>query len=332
MMEFEKLKSHQRYSVPSHNIYKWLTSALFVLIVINVGLHVQQPSLTAHDAGNHLVRVALTISSLVLLLALVIIRQIECKMLNGLAADKERQLDAMLSVLATVKHDLNNDMQVVIGNAELAAIVIANEGDVRQPIVKISKAASMAVERIDQLSVFCVSEPSELTAIDLNATFLECAAKLNTELPSMVTLRLDLEHLPIRVMADKHLLALGLSYLINQAVKTMDDGGEIVIRSQNWTHKGLHANNVVANADVCIVRSSSWKKISAELSQNEKSVKNNQSLKFTSNTAMALLGKSGAVDVRRSMAAHESSVSMGFATGLCKPVPIVETGLAETYV
>lgn len=331
MTEVEELKPREEYSVPNHNIYKWLTSALFVFILINVGLHVQQYSHTASDGANHLVRVALTISSLVLLSALVITRQIECKMLRGLAADKERQLDAMLSVLATVKHDLNNDMQVVIGNAELAAIVLANEGDVRQPVAKISKAASMAVERIDQLSVFCVSNPVELTAIDLNATFLECAAKLNTELPSMVTLRLDLEHLPIRVMADKHLLALGLSYLIKQAVKMMDYGGEIIIRSHDLSHKGLYANNVVANAEVCIVRSSSWRKISAGLAQDEKTVKNNQSFKFTSNTAMALLDKSGAVDVRWSMAGNESSVSMAFATGLSKSVPIIEMGAVKTY-
>ena len=169
--------------------------------------------------------------SLLMLVAIVWMRQVYHKQMSRRAEAVHEQMEAMVNMLSTVKHKLNNDMQVVLGNAELAEILINTGGNIIKPVQNISDAANDAIERIEQLSVFGSAGCTNPKPIDLNATLRESMARLASDMPSTVNLRLDLNPLSARVIADRYLLSLSLSHLVRQASLSMHNGGEIVVRT-----------------------------------------------------------------------------------------------------
>lgn len=312
------MRPHQNSAALACGPSRWLNAALLTVIAIDLSLLADR---MAGPSGTGIVDTwqnVFHVLSLVLLIVVVTVRHVHHSTLSRRAAAGERQLDAMLSMFSAVKHDLNNDMQVVVGNAELAGILIENKGDVRQPVTKITDAANMAIERIEQLSVFSAARDTMTSAVDLNAALRECVTKLSTEVPPIVTLRLELEHLPIRVMADRYLLGLSLTHLIRQAVKTMEHGGEIVVRTRDMSHRDSKPGMAVVNAEVFIVRA-----LRDAEDGGTRGVKNlidnNRLLKLGLATTKALVERSGAISVGHSMAPNESLINMGFVTETIEP-------------
>jgi len=324
------LKPQSHAGVTSRRIQFWLSVALFVSIVVDVCLLADA---VAGPEGTGLFALpahSFALVSLMLLLAIVTVRHVHNSSVSCKTAASERQIEAMMSMLAAVKHDLNNDMQVVIGNAELAAMTIQKKGDASKPVTNIADAASMAIERIDQLSVFSQASDSGLNAIDLNAVLRECATKLTSEMPGSVTLRLELEHLPTRVTADRYLLSLTLAYLIRQAVKTMEYGGEIVISSCDVSQQKRLSGKSVVSAEVFIARTANV----AKLSTDQKRLANDKLFSLTLSTTKALVERSGAVSVNHSTApvSGASLINMGFFNEAHATTAQARINTQESYV
>ncbi|MFK8076315.1 MAG: hypothetical protein AB8B84_06995 [Granulosicoccus sp.] len=64
---------------------------------------------------------------------ILIVRHIHQSYLKQTNERGDRQADAMISMFTSVKHELNNDRQVVVGNTELAQIMTASGADVSKP-------------------------------------------------------------------------------------------------------------------------------------------------------------------------------------------------------
>lgn len=298
-----------------------LNIALVSAIIIQIVLYINRTVDNSYSNSGLAVEEILYLTSLVLLIGVVCSRYIyNVRLIRQAEAGKE-QLDAMISMFSGVKHKLNNDMQVVLGNAELAEILVHAGGDVFKPVQNITAAANHAVERIEQLSVFGSTGCPNPALVDLNAMFRQTMAKMAEELPPLVTLRLELEHLSSRVVVDRCLLSLSLSHLIRLSVSDMRHGGEIVIRTSDYHDKGDGVETTVV-ARIYIVRTLSQ---SSESDDKASAVKDDEKIQMSKNvelrqsglnTIKALVERSGVESVKLTRAGDESLFTMRFATDM----------------
>lgn len=314
------MQPHQANQSSVLSMGRGLKVLLLLSIAIELCLVVHRLSMTSTNPNFHTAQVVFQFLSLMMIIAVVCYRRSWHSKLSLVAADGQRQLDAMLSMFSAVKHDLNNDMQVVVGNAELAELLITTGGDIQKPVTNITDAASVAIQRIEQLSVFNSSLEPALSAIDLNSVLRECMAKIVGEIPALVTLRLELQRLPVRVMADRNLLSLSLIHLIRQAVDTMPHGGEIVIRTQDLSAPISKYGSATVSAELFIVRALA---VSTGLNSASQTGRAEDAFVLQSglDTAKSLVERSGAVSVAHSQSSKESVFSMGFVTETIEEQP-----------
>ncbi len=234
---------------------------------------------------------------------------------NRETAARDRQLQAMLSMFMVVKHELHNDMQVVMGNAELASMMLETGGAARKPVENINVAAALAIDRIQQLSVFSASMQSAPAAVDINALLRETTARLSSELPPFVELRLELEPLQKRILADRNLLSLSLSYLIRLVVKTLTHGGEIVVRTRSAGDHHVGDGMIMATTEIVVVRGQSNPDgLSVHANPGKQQDKFERVLAEARNTTQALVERSGAYVLMGPFApGSESLIKIGFA-------------------
>ena len=264
---------------------------------------------------------ALYLLSLVLLVAIVFLRQIYHKQMSRRAEIAHEQLDAMVNMLGAVRHKLNNDMQVVLGNAELAEILINTDGNVAKPVQNITAAANDAIERIEQLSVVGSARSINPQLIDLNATLRESMARLAAEMPSDVNLRIELKPLSSRVIVDRYLLSLSLSHLVRQAALSLRQGGEIVVKTFERVALRPTSSTMIV-AEIHIIRalshpcSNSDNEVDAREDRSDNSVMSADAnvLQVGMSTTKAIVEHSGVQSVHLARIGNGSLFAMRFST------------------
>ena len=191
--------------------------------------------------------------SVILLISIVISNYVYQVREDRRESGSEEQIAARLSMLRDIKHKLDNDMQVVLGNSELAQIRVLGKDDQLRPVLNITAAANDAVERIEELSALSSFGSANPEPFNLNAMLRQKMARLAGEISPMVNLRLELEYLTSQVIADRHLLSLSLSNLVRQMAVSLQYGGEIVIKiyQDSDTANGFQSQ---VCAEVCISR------------------------------------------------------------------------------
>ncbi len=314
------------------HVHRWMNIALFSVITIELCLIVDQLVMTPNNYISGLLYEFAHVVSLSLLALIVILRHIHQSYLKQTNELVDRQTDAMISMFTSVKHELNNDMQVVVGNAELAEIMTASGADVSKPLGNIAKAANAAVSRIEQLSVFSAVNELAKVPVDVNAMFRQCAAELNELLPDNITIRLELERIPFRVIADRYLLALTLSNLVRQSLPFMHSGGEIVFLTRDVSGNRPTAGTAAISADVSFVYSTDT--ASAEnLEPDDKNAKRDkeQGMKVLLTTTSALVELGGGVSVNVHSSALQARIQMGFVNEAPNEPPI-RAGIASARV
>lgn len=137
-----------------------------------------------------------------------------------------------------VKHKLNDDMQVVLGGAELAVELVQHGEDARKLLRSITLAASKAIERIEQLTALNAVWYTRFQEVDLNALLCANVKALESALPPIVNLKFELEPLSTLVRADPDRLGLSLTHLVLSAAAYMPHGGEIVVSTLNGHQRG----------------------------------------------------------------------------------------------
>ena len=116
-----------------------------------------------------------------------------------------------MSLSQALRWKLNNDMQVVHGNAEMATFLRCHETDAGRLVRNITDAAASMIEQIEQLCIFLPAHRVQHEIVDLNALLRASMARLDSNLPAAVQLQLNLDHLPTRVLVDGELLKLSLA-------------------------------------------------------------------------------------------------------------------------
>ncbi|MFK8082914.1 MAG: hypothetical protein AB8B97_21750 [Granulosicoccus sp.] len=312
----------------THRSARYLNIALAITVTIQIGLYLNRTGGQDFLNLGPVVVEVLYLVSLLLLVVVVFYRYILSSRITRQAELVQDQTDAMINMFTGVKHQLNNDMQVVLGNAELAEILVQNGGDLDRPVHNISAAATNAVQRIEQLSVFGSTGNTVTRPVDLNAMFRESMAKLADELPADVSLRMDLEHLSTQVEANRYLLSLSLVHLVRLAATSMRYGGQIVIQTSEYGELDQEASTPIV-ARMHIVRAASERTDKMELKPSMYGSGSNNLLsedidqfQRALRTTKALVERSGARDVNLSRRGDESLFSMGFAIETqSKPLP-----------
>ncbi len=299
-----------RYNIDAHSgftLYRWIILAVCAAILLEIALLVGH-LIFANSQFSLVLRHWVHMLSLVTLVGVVVLHIMFHASLRAKDKAYGRQTEALVSMMIGVKHELNNDMQVVVGNSELAEILLAAGDDVKKPVQNIARAATSAVSKIEQLSMFSALNKSTKSLVDLNAIFRECSAEIASELPSNVVLRLELEKLPFRVVADRHLLALSVSNLIRQAVQHMGLGGEIMLCSYDTTEGRTKPGSGVVSAALALV-------FQTEGSANDADkVRESYAVNALLDSSVALIELAGGDAVRRSRASYDAVIQMEFNT------------------
>ncbi|NND91935.1 MAG: hypothetical protein HKN42_13835 [Granulosicoccus sp.] len=305
--------------------------ALAAALVLGLGVLGMQ--LAASDSSWSTTQIVMQFSLLTLVVAVLACRHHRFRRKCRDTAESERQLQAMLVMFSSIRHELNNDMQVVTGNAELAGMLIESGGDARKPVENISGAATQAIDRIQQLSVFSASRSATPRAVDLNALLRETMARLSAEIPAIVLLRLELDPVPARIMADRQLLGLSLSYLVRQAVRTLHHGGEIVVRTRKQADRSASATvNVVAEILIVQAMTQSGNSGVARAADTEKQKQFARVMELGQVTTKALVERSGALVVVNFVGQSSSSITMGFSSASVAASRAEPLIIEESYV
>lgn len=310
------------------HLHRWMNIALFSAITIELCLVVDQLLVPQNSFFSSFLHEFAHVVCLGLLALIVILRHVHQSYVKQTADLVDRQTDAMISMFTSVKHELNNDMQVVVGNAELAEIMTASGADVSKPLGNIAKAANAAVSRIEQLSVFSAVNELAKVPVDINAMFRQCSAELKELLPHNVSIRLELERIPFRVITDRCLLALTVSNLVRQSLPLMTSGGDIVFRTKDVSGNRPTAGTAAVSAEVSFVYSES-RVSDKESEQNEKSDKRNreQDFKALLNSSSALVELGGGVSVSVDSSSSQARIKMGFVNEVANE-PALRTRVA----
>ncbi|MBX2879746.1 MAG: hypothetical protein KTR32_07435 [Granulosicoccus sp.] len=294
---------------------RFLDVVLFVSTAVQILLFFYHVTVYRHEVAHSPIWEILYPLSFCLLVTALVVRRIIQARTARVTETRRRHLDNMISMFSNIKHLLNNDMQVVLGNAELASIVIESSGDAKKAVSNISLAANDAIEHIEQLSAFSAIGQVSFKAIDLNSAIRECMAKLAAEAPPLVNITLDLERLSTtRVVADRYLLGLSLTHLVKQAIKSMRHGGEIIVRTSE--QKTALTGSRSVNTEIFIVRALSHTgSDNSDLPHARRSaVVDSYNLDKDLSTAKALMQRSGAEIVGLKCAAGESRITMTFSS------------------
>jgi signal transduction histidine kinase len=307
-------------------IQLWMNVALFGAITIELCLMVDQLLMQKNEQILSSVQDVAHVLSLLLLALLVALRHVHQSQTTDLRHTSAGQTEALASLLTTVKHELNNDMQVVVGNAELAEILMKSGDDVKRPVSNIVKAAAAAIVRIDQLSIFNATDQVAKTAVDLNSILRHSAARLNDQLPQNANLRLELDRLPERILVDGHLFNLCLTNLICRAAQQMETGYEIVVRTAYLIDVEVGSGSV--SADIIFIPQG------IQSGQQGKSsiTHSNLPIDMLLSDSAALIGLSGAVSVRYECTSAGAQISMQFISKTVSAKAQVHSNVVRTSV
>jgi|GEM_PF-3643088 len=153
---------------------------------------------------------------------------------HRMALARSEKLSALGSLLASVSHELNNPLAIVVGQSQLLEAA-ARDADVRDRATKISRAAKRSARIVKTFLSMVRQRPPTRTAVSLNETIEKSMEIAEFGLKSGgIELRLELDPTIPRIQADEdQLVQVAVNLIINasQALQELsdDDDKEIIV-------------------------------------------------------------------------------------------------------
>lgn len=157
---------------------------------------------------------------------------------NDLRLRQAQRMEALGCLAGGVAHDFNNQLQVILGNAELACEDIPPDHVAREPVEEVRKAGRRATELVQQLLAFSRRDVMRMRAVNIN--------ELVTGLMKMIR-RLIGEHIVCETqlapdlrtaLADAGQIEQALVNLCLNARDAMPKGGRLILRTENTVLDG----------------------------------------------------------------------------------------------
>jgi len=172
------------------------------------------------------------------LLAKTVSYAIERKLLER-ELHRTQQLARLGRLAGGVAHHFNNLLAVIANYTQFVseAIATAHERrlddwqEVRDDIGQIKEAAQRAAQLTRQLMIFAEQDLTSPQVIQLNEVIDAASEQLAARLGDRVTLRTALDPNLVPVVADRGHIELVLTYLTDNSLEAMGDGGAVTIRT-----------------------------------------------------------------------------------------------------
>lgn len=136
-----------------------------------------------------------------------------------------QRLESVGRLAGGIAHDFNNILTAILGYLYLTRSIVAPDSHVGRYIENIGTAADRAVRLTQQLLLFSRRAPSEITAVDINATVTGTTKMLSRLIREDIHLSTSLTAEPTTVQADRAKLEQVIVNLVVNARDAMPDGG-----------------------------------------------------------------------------------------------------------
>ncbi|MCK4391235.1 MAG: response regulator [Desulfobacterales bacterium] len=160
-------------------------------------------------------------------------RDLERTYLSSLQSQK---MEAIGTLTGGIAHDFNNILQAILGNISLLLYNLGeHESHYHTKLKQIESSAERASDLVRQLLTFSRKGESKLRPLRLNAEINEVRMLLNSAIPKMIAIELDLDPDLKLINADPVQVNQILMNLAINARDAMPDGGKLVIGAKNVT-------------------------------------------------------------------------------------------------
>ena len=141
-----------------------------------------------------------------------------------------QKLESLGMMAGGVAHDLNNLFQVILGEAEMAEMVLSSDHPALENLSRLTRVASQAVELAEQMLIYAGRAPYACHRFDLRDTLEKMRRLIQATLPKGVRLVLSLGSQPLFVDADPVQLRQVLMILLTNAADAIgEEKGTITV-------------------------------------------------------------------------------------------------------
>jgi len=148
---------------------------------------------------------------------------------------QSQKMDSLGTLAGGIAHDLNNMLTPIIGNAQLALMMVDQTSEVRGNLQDIEKCAERAAALIRQILAFSRKQLLMPKVIDLNSLIEDFVKMLRRLIREDIELKLELAPQLARIYVDAGQVEQVLMNLVVNARDAMPKGGEILISTTNAT-------------------------------------------------------------------------------------------------
>ncbi len=135
-----------------------------------------------------------------------------------------QKMQAIGTLAGGVAHDFNNIIATIGGNAQLAMEDASDNPSATQSIQEIQKACARARDLVNQILSFSRRQPTQMRLISLEPVVRESARLLRATLPKRISLEVQCDADPPKVLADSTLLEQVLLNLCTNAMHAIPEG------------------------------------------------------------------------------------------------------------
>ena len=146
-----------------------------------------------------------------------------------------QKMEAIGTLAGGIAHDFNNSLQAISGYAQLLLLNKADDDPDVEKLNAIENATLRAKELTQQLLAFSRKVESNLKPLDLNHEVQQVQKLLESTIPKMIAIRLDLEDRLKVIRADSVQLEQVMMNLAINASHAMPEGGELTFTTRNAT-------------------------------------------------------------------------------------------------
>lgn len=148
---------------------------------------------------------------------------------------QSQKMEAVGRLAGGVAHDFNNLLTVIKGHAEFLSRALPDEGESREDIDQISKAAERAAGLTRQLLAFSRQQMMEKQVLDPNALLLDLEKMLGRLIGEDIILNVSLQSGIPPVLADAGQVEQAVMNLVVNARDAMPEGGDLRITTRAVT-------------------------------------------------------------------------------------------------
>lgn len=144
-----------------------------------------------------------------------------------------RRVEAVGRLAGAVAHDFNNELQVILGNADLILEDAAPGSQVREDASEVRHAAERASALVRQLLALGHQQLLRLAEVDVGELLRELEPRVRERAGEGIVVSLELEPALPPLRADRASLRAVLEELVDNACDAMPSGGRLTLRASS---------------------------------------------------------------------------------------------------